>query len=145
MKLNDDAIKNLIGIQDIKQIRQGQLDGNKLKELIIKKHLISVTLGAIQKTKVVVALYKPIPNILIADYVLEMEEPYDFIVRIIKDILTRHTKIKGFNFNPVAKTCEFVILDNKPEKPELFKLRFMDNCFKPGQSGKLYQIFEYRG
>lgn len=142
---NEEYIKTLTGAKDIKQIRKGQLDGNKLKSIIFNNNLISLTLGVVEKVKVVVALHKPVPSMVIADYVTELEEPFEFIIKIIKDILTRHSKIKGFNFNPIAKTCEFIILDNKPDKPELFKFRFMDNCFKAGQSEKIYQIYQHRG
>lgn len=145
MNIKEDFLKNLIGVKEIKQFRQGQLDGNRLKGLITEKRLISLTFGAFNKMKVVVALHKPVPNMFVADYVMENEEVFDFIVRIVKDILIRHTRVNKFNFNPIAKTCEFIIVDNKPEKPELFKLRFMDNCFKAGQSEKLYQIFQYKG
>ncbi|MFQ3574151.1 MAG: hypothetical protein SNJ53_05910 [Thermodesulfovibrionales bacterium] len=145
MTISEEYIKNLIAKKDVKQVRKGNLDGNKLKSMMFNKSLISLTFGVIEKVKVVVALHQAIPYMTVADYVTEHEDTFDFILRIVKDILTKHPKVNGFNFNPVAKTCEFVILDNKPDKTALFKLRFTDNCFKAGESGKLYQIFQYKG
>ena len=143
MAHNESEIKRITGVEKINQFRHAQTDGNLLREHLTNKKVQSISLGSISNIKTIILLLNPLPNIVVADYVYQKDGIYDFLLKIIKDILSRHQKIKDFVFNPVHGICEFTLLENKPGAIDLVKIRFTDNCKKVQNSNKLYIVANF--
>ncbi len=143
MTQNELEIQRIAGVRvaaEIKQYRHCKTDGNMLREYIANKKVQCIGIGTISKIKTVVMIIEIAPHILAADYVYEHDSIFDFLIKIIKDLLERHQNISGFQFNPNLGLCEFMICENKPGNPGLLKMRFADNCSMAGDSGKLYKV-----
>lgn len=140
---NEAEIKRIAGINDIHQYRHAKTDGNLLREHLTQKKVKSISLGTISNINTIVLILNPVPNMIVADYIYEQDKIYDFLLKIIKDILIKHQKIKYFNFNPVNGVCEVILLENKPGAIELVKFRFTDGCIKAQQSDRLYRVANF--
>ncbi len=128
---------------DIKQYRHCKTDGNMLREYITTNKIQSISIGAVGRIKTVVMVIKVAPNLIVADYVYEHDSIFDFLIKIIKDLLERHQNIKDFVFDANRGICEFVLCHNKPGNPEMLRMRFCDRCSKAGDSGKLFMVAEF--